>query len=430
VPISASQQPFIGFSEQELAALFWKREPLKTKLMQMVTFDQFSGRALEDFQRWIARREPGFLIKRLLVDVDPQGLSSRQRGKAGHRAAVKLWSLENIRTHVQRLEQPDFNPTDYHDKGYVLQGSIRSDGFRIHLTAFKLRELQMVRYRRLPEDLLPYRLTSTVGGVDYWLPEIRNVIKTKDDVDRFWPGVPPQDINVLTLDAGQAYVVGAFAHIPTVQRSASTPTPPGPAVAHVPSTSMSIVQKSSVAPTSSTVNSSVAQDPTTISPTEAGPSTFMNLAVNQKAMYQPTFRFRRWLETEKAMIPDGETESVATIESRLPPLRGTSSSILDYMKALEEVEDRLLKFYTGNDHAYKKHKWDMERARQAEYQVLADRLLGVVGGSIGRIKNDSVPVLIAVGLGQFKSNGRLSSVHSSFLRFFIQTVSMTVTASC
>lgn len=75
--------------------------------MQMVTFDQFSGRALEDFQRWIGRRQPGFLIKRLLVDVDPQSLSSRQRGKAGHRAAVKLWSLEDVRTHVQRLEQPD-----------------------------------------------------------------------------------------------------------------------------------------------------------------------------------------------------------------------------------------------------------------------------------------------------------------------------------
>ena len=98
--------------------------------------------------------------------------------------------------------------------------------------------------------------------------------------------------------------------------------------------------------------------------------------------------------------------------------------MFSYVEELKKVEARLLDFYTGNNHLYERHKWDMERARHAEYQAIANRLLGIMGGSIGRIKDDSVPVLIAIGLGQFGSKGRLSSLHSTFLKFFIQTVSV------
>ncbi|KAI8598733.1 hypothetical protein EDD21DRAFT_406599 [Dissophora ornata] len=273
VPITSSQQPFVSFSEKELVAFFWKREPLERKLLQMAALDGLSGGGLQDVQGWIRTREPGFLIKRLLVGVDPQGLTKRKREKVGHHATVSLLSSEEIKTHLQDIENPLFNPADYHRKGYVLRGSLKSNGFRVQLIAFKLKELQMVRYRRLPDGRLPLRLLSTVGGVDHWLQETRNVIKTRDNVERFWPGVPPQNINTLTLDAGQAYIVGAFAHI----SSTSTSAPQGPAVAS----------------TSSTVNSALTQGTATIPPTESEPAIFMNLAVNQKAVYQLTFRTRR-----------------------------------------------------------------------------------------------------------------------------------------
>ncbi|KAG0195583.1 hypothetical protein BGX28_001059, partial [Mortierella sp. GBA30] len=41
---------------------------------------------------------------------------------------------------------------------------------------------------------------------------------------------------------------------------------------------------------------------------------------------------------------------------------------------------------------------------------------------IGERKDPGNPVLIGVGLGQFKSTGRLSSLHSSFLAYFVPLV--------
>ena len=97
------------------------------------------------------------------------------------------------------------------------------------------------------------------------------------------------------------------------------------------------------------------------------------------------------------------------------------------MRELEQVEQLLKRFYTGDDHRYQKYHWDMTQARQAEYQTIAERLPGIVGGSPGRCvedNEDTDPILIGVGLGQFASKSRLSSLHSTFLSFFIQKVGL------
>jgi len=105
-----------------------------------------------------------------------------------------------------------------------------------------------------------------------------SLIKTKDDVEHFFDWVyRPQNINGLTLDAGQAYVVRAFTQISSASTSASTSVPQQPAV---PSTS-------------STADSALTQETATMLPTESEPAIFMALAVNQKAVHQPIFRFRR-----------------------------------------------------------------------------------------------------------------------------------------
>jgi hypothetical protein len=66
----------------------------------------------------------------------------------------------------------------------------------------------------------------------------------------------------------------------------------------------------------------------------------------------------------------------------------------------------------------------MERARQYEYQLLADRLLGIVGGSIGLRYDPANPVLIAVGLGKFLIRSGLSSLDSTFFSYFVQKVTV------
>ncbi|KAF9081203.1 hypothetical protein BGX27_005023, partial [Mortierella sp. AM989] len=128
---------------------------------------------------------------------------------------------------------------------------------------------------------------------------------------------------------------------------------------------------------------------------------------------QPVFRYRRWLEGEK------ESKSIAHAESNLPPLRGPGASVVDYVRKLEEVEEQLSEFYRGDKNRFKKHDWDKTRAKHTEYQAVAASLFGIVGGSLGKKLDPSNPVLIGVGLGQFKSIGRLTSLHSTFLDFFI-----------
>ncbi|KAF8975442.1 hypothetical protein BGZ46_009125 [Entomortierella lignicola] len=146
---------------------------------------------------------------------------------------------------------------------------------------------------------------------------------------------------------------------------------------------------------------------------------------------QPVFRYRRWLEDEKQLKPEGPEQegllkpdlgllSIAHIESQLPPRRGPDSSITNYVAALEEVEERLKLFYNGDDDRFQKHSWDMKRAKRIEYQKVANSLLSIVGGSVGERRADDNPVLIGVGLGEFGSSNRLSSLHSSFQSYFVR----------
>lgn len=90
----------------------------------------------------------------------------------------------------------------------------------------------------------------------------------------------------------------------------------------------------------------------------------------------------------------------------------------------DKIEERLSEFYNGNKSRYKKHGWDMERAKQVDYQAIATSPLGIVDGSISRRRDPANPVLIGVVLGQFKSTGSLTSLHSSFLAYFIPLICM------
>ncbi|KAF8900064.1 hypothetical protein BGZ58_006898, partial [Dissophora ornata] len=135
-------------------------------------------------------------------------------------------------------------------------------------------------------------------------------------------------------------------------------------------------------------------------PTEPAPESaiYRNLAVKQKAVYQPTFKFRRWAEGQKSIVTPSEPKSISDLECGLPALHGEGSSVVSYVKELEIVEERLDAFYNGNNMRYKRHKWDAMRARDAEYTAIANRLLKVIGGNIGQRREDTNKAVIAVGL--------------------------------
>jgi hypothetical protein len=417
-PFSSSQQGFFAFSEREMALFFWKRNLLKQKLVDLASLDLEDPTTLtstSDLESWIGGKEQGFIIKHFICDIDPSGLSNRAKQKAGHRAAISLRSLSEIQDHLQHVQRT--KPKDYHQKAYILHGSIRTDGFRVQILAFKLRERQDARFRRLPEDDVPPRLTTTVAGSNYYLSEIRYVIKSKDDIEKLWPGKSVNHMKIVGFDGGQACVIGGFAYLPEDldDRDKDKDTVSG-------GSCMEGVDMIDPAPD---LVSTLPHDLVTGPRVDSSEPPFYNLAVKQKAMYQQVFRHRRWLESEKRLVPEVEERSVADIECRLPPLRVQSASIVNYVEELERVERRLKEFYAGDDNRFKKHEWDQKRAMQAEHQALSERLLNVVGGSLGRRVEDNEdkdPVLFAVGLGQFSSNSKLASLHSTFLSYFIRTV--------
>ncbi|KAF9114105.1 hypothetical protein BGW39_003508 [Mortierella sp. 14UC] len=201
-----------------------------------------------------------------------------------------------------------------------MRGSIRTNGSRLQAIAFKLSELHCVKYRRLPAAKLlsgASRLTSTLGGTDYFLAEIRNVVTTKQDMADPW-GCDPHRINILEIDLCQAFVVGASAILPPPEQPSledgqgsvdaiMDPSPPNP----------KMVEESG------------------LTETEKLPTLYHNLAVKQKAA----------LVGAKEGAGDGRREFISHIETRLPHRHGPEAGTRDYSVRMKEVEHELDSFY-------------------------------------------------------------------------------------
>ncbi|KAG0010370.1 hypothetical protein BGZ80_001543 [Entomortierella chlamydospora] len=114
----------------------------------------------------------------------------------------------------------------------------------------------------------------------------------------------------------------------------------------------------------------------------SNPAICYNLAVNQKADYQPTFKCRRWLDEKKRIVPLGEEGSISDTENRLPPLRGDGARFETCIKEFEQVQKRFDGFYNSDNMLVKKHQRDAQKAHDAKFAVITYRLLHMVGGSI------------------------------------------------
>ncbi|KAF9994920.1 hypothetical protein BGZ65_009442, partial [Modicella reniformis] len=328
VPLVGSQRPFIAFSERELCILFWQHEALKNELQKLILKDYKDKNVIpssNDLSEWLRTKSPGVVITEMLSNIGRDEPRTRRRGPRGFKDMTSVMDLARMREHLQVIQHKDFNPNAYEQRGYVHRGTIRTDGFQLRLLVFKLKELQGVRYKRFRAEILPLRINTTVGGVDYFLTEVRNVVKTPQDVANLW-GCAPDDIKILGLDLGQACVVGASAILPR-KKDTELQTPCDPDAQMETDDGL---------------------------PTSSEPLIFHNLAIKQKAVYQPHFKHRRWMQEEKSKDPGNGLRSIQDIETALPPLRGEGASLTTYLDEYKAVKGQLDDFYNGNNR-FKKH---------------------------------------------------------------------------
>ncbi|KAF9569519.1 hypothetical protein EC968_002563, partial [Mortierella alpina] len=439
LPVSTSAPAFVSFSERELLPLLWKSNVIKAKLVEM------SGRPdmnLKFMEWWLSDQEPGRLTSELLTTV---GRGRSEGGnQQGYQRSTKIWSFTDVRAHLETLRSDGFDPAQYNKSGYVLRGGISTNGFLIHVQAHKVKELQRVRYRKIA---IPSRLTSTLGGTDDFLQEVRHVIRTPEDVARLWP-CDPRDIKIVGIDPGQACVFGASALLPssglahpsqhidkektladTALESAPANRAIDPATSATVSSSFGINSATALTPyrfavaiaTSGGVSSVPPSDAPILASKTASSSSkeavvYHNMSVKSKAIYQPIFKFRKWLNDGKNDQPEGE-QSIQDIESNMPAMRGADANFDELTEYINKHQSQLHAFYGRR---YQKHAWDSRRAMEAEYAAAADQLLKMVGGSIGEKRKPDSNVLFGIGLGKFSSSSGLTSLHSSFETYLIK----------
>ncbi|KAG0269954.1 hypothetical protein BGZ95_001853, partial [Linnemannia exigua] len=126
---------------------------------------------------WSVAKPPGFILTQFLTDVGRTATADDKRNR-GFRKSTRIMDTAEMISHLQEIDHPNFDETLYIRHGYVLKGSVKSNGYLIQVSAFKLHELQAVRYRRLSPDRMPNLLTSTLGGTDKYLKETIFVLHT------------------------------------------------------------------------------------------------------------------------------------------------------------------------------------------------------------------------------------------------------------
>ncbi|KAF9398797.1 hypothetical protein BGZ94_005896, partial [Podila epigama] len=360
VPLSPFENGFVTFTEYELAAFMCKKSSFKPELNRLLKRDPDEPlSAVEITSDWLPIMAFGLLTQRFICPIAGDNLTVRQKGKAGYAGAIKLLSLDQIHDHINELRSPTFDPRNLHPKGIHPAG---------------LKELNSVRYKRYREELLPNQLLSTTGGSDGYLTEIRNVVKTPQDVQNLWNCSMEDigDISYLGIDLGQACVVGACALLPDHKSPKDKKKKcRGRKKRGGRRRRGSKKSKRAIAGNDKQENKR----------SPDGPRVF-NLAVKQKAVYQPTFKHRSWMDRRKQTTmttvpvePANRTLSIKDVETHLAALRGGRADINEHLRMLEIYHDDLDRFYNGDHHLFKKHKWDAKRAREEEYRRITDSLL-------------------------------------------------------
>ncbi|KAF9319040.1 hypothetical protein BG006_003062 [Podila minutissima] len=141
---------FITLSEDDLVKVFWQNEDLWQQLQEYVclSLPTVTQPSQADIVRWLKNLDPGFFINKLLTDIG--GFTEKERKKRNNWSRSAHWmSIDDMMAHISANCHEDFNPKiegSYTKTGYALCDSIKTDGFWLQLLAFKLNELNCVKY--------------------------------------------------------------------------------------------------------------------------------------------------------------------------------------------------------------------------------------------------------------------------------------------
>ncbi|KAK3838271.1 MAG: hypothetical protein J3R72DRAFT_184956 [Linnemannia gamsii] len=367
---------------------------------------------------WLAKTTPGRLVTTFLSDV---GLPPGQYDK-GYRKTTTVMDVDGkdgktgLREHLGCLRAETFDPKEWHGKGYVLKGSIRTNGRLLQLLGFKIQELQSVRYRRVPENKLPNPLVTTMGGTNSYLTEARNVFTTAADVTSLLAADPNQ-VAVLSLDLGTSCLVGATVSLPAGQTPETLKRPLGKEGDRKKKNKRTRRAKRKPGDRKRQRERQKARkrakQPQTIR--------YFDLVVKRKAVSQPTDSLLNWLEDRKENTTGASTgRSIQDMESGMPPLKGEGASFRDYVAARHTCEDDLDNFYNNTN--FWKHQWDAKICRKQEFFKVAEGLLNMISGSVGRPKEPHQHVVIAIGLAKFTAVHGPPGLNGTFEAFFVSLV--------
>ncbi|OAQ26935.1 hypothetical protein K457DRAFT_21758, partial [Linnemannia elongata AG-77] len=143
-----------------------------------------------------------------------------------------------------------------------------------------------------------------------------------------------------------------------------------------------------------------------------------DLVVKRKAVSRPTDSFSNWLEDRREnTIGPSTGRTIQKIETALPPLKGEGASFCEYVAMRRASEEDLDTFYNNTN--FWKHKWDSNICRKEEYYKVAEGLLNMIGGSVGRPRLPHQNVVIAIGLAKFTAVHGPPALNGTFQAFFI-----------
>ncbi|KAH8555041.1 hypothetical protein BGW37DRAFT_517546 [Umbelopsis sp. PMI_123] len=140
-------------------------------------------------------------------------------------------------------------------------------------------------------------------------------------------------------------------------------------------------------------------------------ATLRNLTIKRKALYQATLKLRTIMEKEKL-------SAVCMAENAIGSIKNHSFS------AAETLVQTWISKYGELRNFYRTRKFKQliangKRSCRGEFDVATNALLKMIGGHIGKKRDSDEQVVFAVGLGDFNTHTKLSSLHTSFGHHFI-----------
>ncbi|KAF8951339.1 hypothetical protein BGZ46_004021, partial [Entomortierella lignicola] len=233
--------------------------------------------AQADMLNWLSDREPGYFLNRLLISVGNPIV--KRRGPRNHAQDAFDVITEDEKAHWM-YSRRTFQPQLASHERVLCSNEFDQNGWIsiavVQLLAYSLKELQSVRFGRLPSNKISCQITPTVDGTDYYLTKLSKKL-------------------------------------------------------------------------------------------------FIRMARKEKGFWFGA----GYLNSSQPSLTTQQERSISFIKSNLPPLRGVDANFKKYMEIRDDNHADLDRFYNG-EHLVARHSWDSSRARDTEYQTIADQLLKIV----------------------------------------------------